>query len=116
MRTLHVSLSVRGELKEFGYFQSDWLTSLTTVRRRPWDLERAHLLEECIPVVEALSLRLKRRSLRSSVSPAPSKLSDDRGKAICCVSLRCDCARQDKSRVAWRGKPTLPKKILIYLL
>eukprot|EP00965_Chrysotila_dentata_P078851 2600300-Pleurochrysis_carterae.AAC.2 len=39
-------------------------------------------------------------------------LRDDRRKAICCVSLRCDYESRAKSRVAWRGEQTLPKTTL----
>eukprot|EP00965_Chrysotila_dentata_P173906 5740531-Pleurochrysis_carterae.AAC.3 len=36
-------------------------------------------------------------------------LSNDRRKAIGCVSLRCNYEGKAKLRVAWRGKLTLPK-------
>eukprot|EP00965_Chrysotila_dentata_P073820 2438629-Pleurochrysis_carterae.AAC.3 len=97
--------------------------ALHASRGRAWERSRAArptslvacLQKVCTPPQQPLSSASPAARVLTSVRRS-SKFSNDRRKAICCVSLRCDCESKAKSRVAWRGEITLLKTTFIYLL
>eukprot|EP00965_Chrysotila_dentata_P253842 6211460-Pleurochrysis_carterae.AAC.2 len=93
---------------------------LTSVPRSPSEsprMKRPDFVNDFVPMMRLMCHLLS--YFRQWALRAPDislLLSDDRRKAICCVSLRYDYESEAKLRVAWKGELTLPKTTLIYLL